>query len=151
MTGRRAESAPAIGYQPYAPRFIMTDSKHESTHTGSPEGRVLRPVSDAELRDAIELAFDYRGDVTIERKSGESIPCFVFNRSAEGPSPWIEVFPASGAGVLTIPYADVVAIAFTGEDTANGKSWEAWHTKKESERRAESERVEAEARARGHL
>ncbi|MBX3236614.1 MAG: hypothetical protein KF814_10700 [Nitrospiraceae bacterium] len=129
----------------------MTEPNSQPTHFSSPEGKVLRPSSAAELQQAIELAFDYRGDVTIERTSGESIPCFVFNRSGEGPSAWLEVFPSNGAGVLTIPYTDVAAITFSGEDTANGKSWESWHAKKESERRAESERVEAEARARGHL
>jgi hypothetical protein len=129
----------------------MTDSKTPSIHSGSPQGRVVRPTCDSELRDAIELAFDYRGDVTIERKSGEFILCFVFNRSAEGSPAWLEVFPSDGVGAVKIPYTDVAAIAFTGEDTASGKSWEAWHAKKESERQAESDRVEAEARARGHL
>ena len=47
--------------------------------------------------------------------------------------------------------ARIAALAFTGEDTANGKSWEAWVSKKESERRAEAARVEADARTRGHL
>ncbi len=42
-------------------------------------------------------------------------------------------------------------IAFTGEDTANGKSWEEWVSKKESERRVEAAKVEADARSRGYL
>ena len=42
-------------------------------------------------------------------------------------------------------------LAFTGEDTATGKSWEAWITKKESERRKDIDRAAAEAKSRGHL
>jgi hypothetical protein len=50
-----------------------------------------------------------------------------------------------------IPYADITAIAFTGKDTADGKSWDAWVSKKEHERQAEADRIKAEAVAQGHL
>ena len=50
-----------------------------------------------------------------------------------------------------IPYADVESIAFTGKDPANGKSWDAWVSKKAGERQAEAERLAAEAAERGHL
>jgi hypothetical protein len=56
---------------------------------------------------------------------------------------------------LSVPrpilYSDVVAVQFSGEDTASGKDWEAWAKKKESERQSEALRIEAAARARGHL
>jgi hypothetical protein len=128
----------------------MTDTKNHTAASGSLEGRILRPASPSERAEAVEFAFDYRGDVTLTLASGETVVGYIFNREAAGPRPVLHVFPASG-GSRTIPYSDVAAIAFTGEDTASGKSWEAWVAKKESERRAESERVEAEARARGHL
>ena len=50
-----------------------------------------------------------------------------------------------------VSYEEIVAISFTGEDTASGKSWEAWVAKKESQRKAEAEQVAHAARARGHL
>jgi len=128
----------------------MTDTKNHTAASGSLEGRIFRPASPSELAEAIEFAFDYRGDVTPTLTSGETVVGYIFNRESAGPHPVLHVFPASG-GSRTIQYSDVAAIAFTGADTASGKSWEAWATKKESERRAESERVEAEARARGHL
>lgn len=128
----------------------MTDTKNHTTTGGSLEGRSVRPASPSELAEAIDSAFDYRGDVTLTLASGETLVGYLFNREAAGPRPVLHLFPASG-GSRTILYSDVAAIAFTGEDTASGKSWEAWATKKESERRTESERVEAEARARGHL
>lgn len=128
----------------------MTDTKSHTTASGSLEGRSFRPASPAELAEAIDRAFDYRGDVTLTLKSGETVVGYIFNRESGGPNPVLHLFPTSG-GTRTIPYSDVAGIAFTGEDTASGKTWEAWATKKESERRAESERVESEARARGHL
>jgi len=114
------------------------------------EGRVFRPSTPAELAEAVELAFDYRGDVTLVLKSGEQIVGYIFNRVAAGPKPLLELFPESG-GRREVLYADVASIAFSGEDTASGKSWEAWASKKEPERRAESDQAEADARARGLL
>ena len=130
----------------------MTDTKnHTVTGPGSLEGRVFRPSSRAEIAEAVELAFDYRGDVTMALTTGESVVGYLFNRDAAEPDPWIEVFPADNPSPVRIPYAAIASLAFTGEDTANGKSWETWVSKKESERRAEAARVEADARTRGHL
>jgi hypothetical protein len=127
----------------------MTDSKYHTPESGSLEGRVFRPASERELAEAIEQAYDFRGDVTIELTSGRQITGYVFNRSA-GPPAFLEMYPADG-GTLRISYADLVSIAFTGKDTASGKSWEAWVAKKESQRRAEAQQAEADARARGLL
>jgi hypothetical protein len=130
----------------------MTDTKsHETGGSGSLEGRVFRPASAAETAEAIDLAFDYRGDVTLELREGESLKGYIFNRLTTGARPVIEIFPADNPAPRQIPYAEIVSIAFTGTDTASGKSWEAWALKKDSERRAEADRVEAEARARGLL
>lgn len=128
----------------------MTDTKNHTAAGQSPEGRTFRPASPVETAKAIEQAFDYRGDVTLTLVSGETVVGYIYNRESAGSCPVLHMFPSSG-GTRTISYANVTAIAFTGEDTASGKSWEAWATKKESDRRAESQRVEAEARARGHL
>jgi len=128
----------------------MTDSKYHTPEPSKLEGRVFRPATPAELAEAVELAFDYRGDVTLVLKSGEEVVGYLFNREATGSIPRLHVLPASGAP-REIAYAEVVSIAFTGEDRASGKSWEAWVAKKESQRRAEAQRVEAEARARGHV
>ncbi len=99
----------------------------------------------------MEIAFDYRGDVTLELGSGETITGYIFNRNSAAAPPALQLFPKGRPGTRVIPYADVRAIAFTGEDTASGKSWETWVQKKESERKAEAEQIKAEAQARGHL
>ena len=130
----------------------MTDTKnHTAGAAGSLEGRVFRPASPSEIVEAVDLAFDYRGDVTLELTSGESIVGYLFNRQANGPDPSIELFPADNPAPRRISYKSIATIAFTGEDTANGKSWETWISKKDSERKAEVARVAADAQARGHL
>ncbi|MBA2487582.1 MAG: hypothetical protein H0V35_16090 [Nitrospira sp.] len=129
----------------------MTDTKNHAPEIGRLEGRVFRPASLAELSEAIELAFDYRGDITVELKSGDQVTGYVFNRTATGEQPTIELFPATSNGTLTIPFSEVATIAFTGEDTATGKSWETWVAKKDSDRQREVDRVAADAKARGHL
>ena len=130
----------------------MTDTKdHTPAGAGSPEGRVFRPSSPAETAEAVELAFDYRGDVTLELKSGETLTGYVFNRDHAAADPWIEVLSAADPDSRRIAYRDILSIGFTGVDTANGKSWETWVSKKQSDRLAEAARVEADARTRGLL
>jgi hypothetical protein len=106
--------------------------------------------SEADRVEGIDKAFDYRGDVTLTLAS-EQIEGYIFNRDAKARPPRIEVFIKGSDEPRIIPYADILAIAFTGKDTADGKSWEAWVSKKESERQAEAERIKAEAEAQGHL
>ena len=86
---------------------------------------------DTELRNTvIELAFDYRGDVTLELRSGEHLEGFVYHRNSQGPAPSLTVFPKNQAGSKEVEYEDIVSIVFSGEDTASGKSWEDWLNKK---------------------
>ena len=128
----------------------MTDIKNDSGGTtASLEGRMFQPTSFTELAEAVEQAFDYRGDITVSLKSGESLCGYLFNRQVNGSDSYIDVFPTDSSQARQIPYDQIVTIAFTGEDTASGKSWENWIAKKDSERRAEIARVAADAKARG--
>jgi hypothetical protein len=129
----------------------MTDDKYRAPESTTVEGRVFRPEHEGELAEAIELAFDYRGDVTLQLKDGMSLEGYLFNRNPTASPPVIELFQKGQPDVRIVRYSEISAIAFTGNDTASGKSWEAWVTKKDSQRRAEAERVIAEAKARGHL
>jgi hypothetical protein len=114
------------------------------------EGAVFTFQSEAERIEGIDKAFDYRGDVSITLRN-ERIEGYIFNREPKANPPRIEVFIKGDDKPRIIPYADVMAIAFTGKDTADGKSWDAWVNKKESERQAEADRIKAEAEAQGHL
>jgi hypothetical protein len=124
---------------------------HPSSHRqASLEGAVFTFQSEADRAEAIDKAFDYRGDVTLTLHN-EQVEGYIFNREPQAVPPRIEVFIKGGNEPRIIPYADVMAIAFTGKDTADGKSWAAWVSKKESERKAEADRIKAEAEAQGHL
>ena len=129
----------------------MTDTKNHTTGITSLESRVFKPTSAIETAEAVELAFDYRGDVTLTLRSGQSISGYIYNRQGTSTDSYLELFPADRPDAQRIPYSDIATIAFTGEDTANGKSWEAWVSKKDSERRAEAAKIEAAARTKGYL
>jgi hypothetical protein len=117
---------------------------------GSLQGVVFEIHNDAERVEAIDKAFDYRGDVTLTLSNGP-LECFIFNRDASEKPPRIEVFVKGQEAPLVIPYSDIRAIAFTGRDTADGKSWAAWVSKKDTERQAEAERIRQELEQQGHL
>ncbi|HKN87660.1 MAG TPA: hypothetical protein VJV04_12430 [Nitrospiraceae bacterium] len=129
----------------------MTTPHHFPSDSTSLEGRVFRPATYVDLVEAVEQAFDYRGDVSLELASGRTVEGYVSNRDATAVSPFLHLYPKDASDLQVILYADIKAISFTGKDTASGKSWEAWVTKKEAQRRAETEQASAEARARGHL
>ena len=129
----------------------MTTPHHFPSDSTSLEGRVFRPATHADLVEALELAFDYRGDVSLELASGRTVEGYVSNRDATVVHPFLHLYPNDESGLQIILYADIKAVSFTGKDTASGKSWEAWVAKKEAQRRTETEQASAEARARGHL
>ncbi len=92
------------------------------------EGWIPSLASDAEVQAALEKAFDYRGDVTLTLKNGRTINGYVFDRrtGATLATSAVRIIPATERTKLTIPYSDIAALAFTGRDTAAGKSFEAW-------------------------
>jgi len=92
------------------------------------EGWIPQLASEEELRIALEKAFDYRGDVTVTTKDSNKIEGYIFDRIA-GPTlatSFVRIMPKDSNRRLKIAYADIAALAFTGRDTAAGKSWEAW-------------------------
>ncbi|MEZ5404778.1 MAG: hypothetical protein R3F23_01010 [Verrucomicrobiia bacterium] len=127
------------------PQDIKTHGHREA----SLQGRNFQPASLQETSEAIDQAFDYRGDVTLTLKDNQVMEGYLFNRDTDQQQ--VEVFVKGNSTPLTLNYSQIVGIAFTGEDTANGKSWEAWMTKKASERTAEAEQARQAAIARGEL
>jgi hypothetical protein len=105
------------------------------------EGWIPGLASDEEIRAALEKAFDYRGDITITLKSGEIVEGYIFDRRTGQTlsDSVVRVYPKSSNQKISIPYADIAALAFTGRDTAAGKSWEVW-MKKYQEKKAAGEK-----------
>jgi hypothetical protein len=118
----------------------MNPVEMDSVTRESLQGWVPALASESELRAALEQAFDYRGDVTITLKSGEAVIGYVFDRRA-GKSladSYVRMLPQDSQQRRDIAYADIAALAFTGRDTAAGKSWEAW-VKKYQEKKSAGE------------
>jgi hypothetical protein len=92
------------------------------------QGWVPQLANEDELRVALEKAFDYRGDVTLTLKDNSRIEGYIFDRVAGSSlsSSFVRVMPKDASQKLKVAYADIAALAFTGKDTAAGKSWEAW-------------------------
>jgi len=105
------------------------------------EGWIPSLATDEEIRAALEKAFDYRGDVTITRKDGSTIEGYLFDRrnASTLKDSVVRLYPKNANEKLSISYADIAALAFTGRDTAAGKSWEAW-MKKYAEKKAAGEK-----------
>jgi hypothetical protein len=105
------------------------------------EGWVPELASDAEVREALEKAFDYRGDITVTRKDGSKVEGYLYDRrtGATLAESVVRLMPSNGAGRLNIAYSDIAALAFTGRDTAAGKTFDAW-VKKYWEKKAAGEK-----------
>lgn len=105
------------------------------------EGWVPELASEDEIRSAFEKAFDFRGDVTITRKDGSKIEGYIFDRRPASTlaDSVVRLFPKDADQKVTVAYSDIAALAFTGRDTAAGKSYEAW-VRKYWEKRAAGEK-----------
>ncbi len=92
------------------------------------EGWVPELAKESELREALEHAFDYRGDVLITKKDGTKVEGYVFDRRAGAglKDSFVRVLPKDGGSKTSVSYGDIAALAFTGRDMAAGKSWENW-------------------------
>ena len=97
--------------------------KHEKL-----EGWVPELAGEEEVRQALEKAFDYRGDVTITRKDGSKVEGYIFDRRTGKTlaDSAVRLFPKDAEQKVSIPYSEIAALAFSGRDTAAGKSFEAW-------------------------
>jgi hypothetical protein len=122
LTGPRHADRPEHSVNPdeleLAPGFA-----HETL-----QGWIPELASEEELRAALEKAFDYRGDVTITRKDGSKVEGYIFDRvggKTLGTS-YVRLLPKDSQKRLKIAYGEIAALAFSGRDTAAGKSWEAW-------------------------
>jgi hypothetical protein len=140
MTGKESghvdhEAAQAVPHVNPDALEVAPGTTHENL-----EGWIPQLASDDEIRIALEKAFDYRGDVTITRKDGTKTEGYLFDRrtAANLKDSVVRLYPKNSNEKISISYADIAALAFTGRDTAAGKSWEAW-MKKYAQKKAAGE------------
>jgi hopanoid biosynthesis associated radical SAM protein HpnH len=87
-----------------------------------------RKVAAKELKDGVEQAFDYRGDVTITLKNGGQLEGYVFDRE-ENPKMGVarvHLMLKADKKKVTVSYPEIEELTFSGRDMADGKSWAAW-------------------------
>ncbi|HTV82187.1 MAG TPA: hypothetical protein VME18_06020 [Acidobacteriaceae bacterium] len=92
------------------------------------EGWIPSLASEVEIRDAFEKAFDYRGDVTLTLRDGRVLHGYVFDRrpGATLQESAVRIIPAGERTRVSVSYADIAGLAFTGRDNAAGRTFEAW-------------------------
>lgn len=115
------------------------------------QGRVFTCETEKDRFEAIDQAFDYRGDVTLTISTGETMEGYVSNRVTKAKPPYLELWVKGVDNGMKLEYSKIKTVSFSGKDHADGKSWENWVNKKESERRAEAEKIKAEMEKQGHL
>src|SRR5712692_385676 len=144
MTGKAAghiDHASAQATPPHAGALnpdaleVAPGTQHEQL-----EGWIPQLASEEEIQVALEKAFDYRGDVTITRKDGSKLEGYLFDRRTGRTlkDSVVRLYPKNSDEKLSVSYAEIAALAFSGRDTAAGKSWEAW-IRKYWEKRAAGE------------
>jgi hypothetical protein len=113
----------------------------EGTDRQDVQGWIPELATPDDLRLALEKAFDYRGDVTITLKDNSTLEGYVFDRRAGKTldQSFVRVISQVSGEKISVPYSGIAALAFTGRDTAAGKSWEAW-LKKYWEKKAAGEK-----------
>ncbi len=144
MTGRETGRDPLLPHavQPPSVQPRATDELEvvPGFERENLQGWIPELATEADIRAVIEKAFDYRGDVTVSRKDGSQITGYLFDRRV-GPTlanSVIRLMLATSNERPSIPYSEIAGIAFTGRDTAAGKSYEAW-VKKYWEKREKGE------------
>lgn len=116
------------------------------------EGKIFETPDREKLDSALRIAFDYRGDVTLELKEAEPVEGYVHNYDLDRDT--ISIFVKESkreSSDSQVKASDVTAIRFSGADLAFGTSWEDWMAKSEKQKKAEAERLKQEAMEKGLL
>lgn len=92
------------------------------------QGLIATRDDEKALLNALEQAFDYRGDVTLTLIDGSGVTGYIFDRRT-GPSldlSSVRLLPADSNAKRTVRYSEIARLEFTGKDTAHGKTFENW-------------------------
>ncbi len=110
----------------------MTERTTPDTELTARQGIVVDASDPDRLRDAVDLAFHYRGDVTVTcRSTGREIDGYLFDR-VQGATPAdmvIRLIVPGSSEQVAIRVDDIAQLRFSGRDTAEGKSFDSWMKK----------------------
>jgi len=110
----------------------MTENTTPDTNLAARQGIVVDASDPDHLRDAVDLAFHYRGDVTVTcRSTGREIDGYVFDRlrGATAADLVIRMIARGSGERVEIRVDDIAQLRFSGRDTAEGKSFDSWMKK----------------------
>ena len=82
---------------------VVAGTAHEQI-----EGWIPELASDDAVRDALEKAFDYRGDVTVTRKDGTTVDGYLFDRRS-GKSlqdSFVRIIPRNTRDKISLAYSE---------------------------------------------
>ncbi len=96
------------------------------------EGWDPRVGDEAKLEEVVDLAFDYRGDVTVVLDRRPRPHRLRLQSRRDVPRPAIFMLFDPSGDSHTLRYAEIRTMKFTGKDTAAGKSYEAWLRRKDA-------------------
>jgi hypothetical protein len=110
---------------------MSPSAKHDDASAAAAptlQGWVPNLAEKAELFRALNEAFDYRGDVTVTLRDGAVYEGYIFDRRIGTGlhDSQVRMIPAGKDEKITLRYADIARLEFTGRDTAHGKTWENW-------------------------
>ncbi len=95
--------------------------------------------------DALEKAFDFRGDVTLMLGSGAAVTGYIFDRrrGTTMAESYVRLLGAASEEKIRVGFAEIRRVEF-GRDAAHGKSFETW-MKKYIEKKMKGEKAGIES------
>ena len=112
------------------------------------QGLIATQDDERALIDALEKAFDYRGDVTLTVRGGRYIAGYIFDRRRGDTlnDSSVRILPEDSDEKIAVRFSEIERVEFSGKDTAHGKTFENW-VKRFTEKRlkGESAGIESEA------
>lgn len=97
------------------------------------------------LDEALRLAFDYRGDVTLHLRSGRVVDGFIYDRRTK-PNRAVRLLVRDSEERLVVADSEILRLEVTGKDTAAGKTFENWVKRYvEKKLRGEAASIESES------
>jgi hypothetical protein len=124
LFGPRVAPGPAT---PLPERALQGEARAEAVPT--------RGFEATATPEALRAAFAYRGDVTLSLADGSERVGYVANLREDR----LELWGRGEACAEAVALAEIRRVAFTGRDTASGRSWETWLRKREKRKARQME------------
>ncbi len=130
------------------PQETKADRAFVAQKEASLQGLVATREDERALLDALEMAFDYRGDCAITTADGKKIAGYIFDRRRGETldTSTLRLMTAESDAYVAIRFSEIDRLEFSGRDMAHGKTFETWVNKFiEKKLAGESATIESES------